>query len=62
LVLLRDRFGHQRLREGKYTPGQIDARWSDDIEKDFSAWMEANMNDLPVPKEEIEELLKTRTW
>ena len=62
LILLRDRFGHQRLREGKYTPGQIDARWTDDIEKDFSAWMEANMDDLPVPKEEIQELLKTRTW
>lgn len=62
LVLLRDRFGHQRLREGKYTPGQIDARWSDEIERDFSIWMEANIDDLPVPKEEIEELLKTRTW
>jgi regulator of RNase E activity RraA len=62
LILLRDRFGHQRLREGKYTPGQIDARWSDEIERDFSTWMEANMDDLPVPKEEIEELLKTRTW
>ncbi len=62
LVLLRDRFGHQRLREGRYTPGQIDARWTDEIEKDFSEWMEANMDDLPVPKEEIQELLKTRTW
>jgi len=62
LVILRDRFGHQRLREGKYSPGQIDARWTYEIEKDFSAWMEANMDDLPVPKEEIQELLKTRTW
>jgi hypothetical protein len=62
LILLRDRFGHQRLREGKYTPGQIDARWNDEIERDFSQWMEANMDDLPVPKEEIQELLKNRTW
>lgn len=62
LVLLRDQFGHQRLREGKYTPGQIDGRWTDEIEKDFSGWLEANRNDLPVSKEEIEELLKTRTW
>lgn len=62
LVLLRDQFGHQRLREGKYTPGQIDGRWTAEIEKDFSAWLNANMRNLPVPKEEIEELLKTRTW
>ena len=62
LVMLRDQFGHQRLREGKYTPGQIDARWSDAIEKDFSQWLEANISELPVSREEIQELLKTRTW
>jgi 4-hydroxy-4-methyl-2-oxoglutarate aldolase len=62
LVMLRDQFGHQCLREGKYTPGQIDARWSDAIEKDFSQWLEANMSELLVPREEIQELLKTRTW
>lgn len=62
LVLLRDKFGHQRLREGKYTPGQIDARWSDTIERDFSQWLEAHIDELPVPRSEIQELLKTRTW
>jgi 4-hydroxy-4-methyl-2-oxoglutarate aldolase len=62
LVLLRDEFGHSRLREGKYTPGQIDARWTDEIEKDFSLWLKTNMNNLPVSKEEIQELLKPRTW
>lgn len=62
IVRLRDMFGHQRLREQKYTPGQIDSRWSDEIEKDFSQWLNANMNKLPVPKEQIQELLKQRTW
>ena len=37
-VNLRDQFGHQRLREGIYTPGEIDRKWSDEIEKDFSEW------------------------
>lgn len=62
VVRLRDMFGHQRLREQKYTPGQIDSRWSDDIEKDFSEWLNANIDKLPVPKEQIQELLKERTW
>lgn len=62
IVRLRDMFGHQRLREGKYTAGQIDARWSDDIEKDFSKWINEHINDLPVPKETIQEFLKERTW
>jgi regulator of RNase E activity RraA len=62
IVRLRDMFGHQRLREQKYTPGQIDSRWSDEIEKDFSAWLNQHIDKLPVPKSEIQEYLKTRTW
>lgn len=62
IVRLRDMFGHQRLREGKYTAGQIDARWSDEIEKDFSQWLNAYINELPVPKEQIQEYLKERNW
>ncbi|MHA6246775.1 RraA family protein [Pontibacter sp. CAU 1760] len=62
VVRLRDMFGHQRLREQKYTAGQIDNRWSPEIEKDFSKWLNDHANELPVPKEQIQELLKTRTW
>jgi len=62
IVRLRDMFGHQRLKEGKYTAGQIDARWTDDIEKDFSKWLNDHINELPVPKEQIQKYLKDRTW
>ncbi len=62
IVRLRDMFGHQRLREQKYTPGQIDMRWSDEIEKDFSQWLNNHIDELPVPKAQIQELLKSRTW
>jgi regulator of RNase E activity RraA len=62
IVRLRDMFGHQRLREGKYTAGQIDALWSDEIEKDFSKWLNDHINELPVPKETIQNYLKERTW
>ena len=62
IVQLRDMFGHQRLREGKYTAGQIDARWSEEIEKDFSKWLNDHISELPVGKEQIQEYLKERTW
>jgi regulator of RNase E activity RraA len=62
IVRLRDMFGHQRLREGKYTAGQIDTRWSDEIEKDFSKWLNDHINELPVGKEQIQKYLKDRTW
>ncbi|KYH42440.1 MAG: hypothetical protein AYL33_002540 [Candidatus Bathyarchaeota archaeon B63] len=38
-IQLRDRFGKQRLREGKYTPGQIDSKWTREIEEDFKNWL-----------------------
>lgn len=62
IVRLRDMFGHLRIREKKYTAAQIDNRWSDDIERDFSKWLNDHINELPVPKDQIQELLKTRTW
>jgi regulator of RNase E activity RraA len=37
-IRLRDQFGHQRLREGTYTPGEIDRKWSEAIEADFAEW------------------------
>lgn len=62
VVRLRDLFGIGKLKEGKYTPGQIDNKWTDEIEKDFSQWLKSHIDELPVPKEQIQELLKKRTW
>lgn len=61
-IMLRDDFGHQRLREGKYTPGQIDMQWSDEIKKDFLKWIDENPSKLPMTKEELDKFLKDRTW
>ena len=62
VVRLRDLFGISRLKGGIYTPGQIDNKWSNEIEKDFSKWIRDHMDELPVPKDEIKELIKKRMW
>lgn len=60
IIRLRDQFGHQRLREGKYTPGQIDRKWAEAIEKDFVEWLKQRGDKLtPYQREK---LLKGRTW
>jgi hypothetical protein len=28
------------LRQGKYTPGQIDAKWSPEMEQQFNRWVD----------------------
>jgi len=54
---LEDTFGHQRLREKKYTAGQIDARWTPEIEADYHQWLKENEDHLPAPKSTIDEIL-----
>jgi 4-hydroxy-4-methyl-2-oxoglutarate aldolase len=61
-IALRDQFGHQRLREGKYTPGQIDQQWSNDIKKDFLGWLDKNPGKLPMTRKELDAYLQSRTW
>ncbi|MQF64329.1 RraA family protein, partial [SAR202 cluster bacterium AD-802-L14_MRT_200m] len=37
-VRLKDEFGQQRIREGIYTPGEVDREFSDEMNRDFEAW------------------------
>jgi regulator of RNase E activity RraA len=62
LIALRDAFGHQRLQEGKYTPGQIDGRWSDEIRADFLQWIDEHPELLPMSREELDKYLRDRGW
>ena len=61
-ISLRDQFGHQRLREGKYTPGQIDTAWTEEIKKDFLQWIKDNPDKVPMTKEELDKFMKERNW
>jgi regulator of RNase E activity RraA len=54
---LEDMFSHQHLREKKYTAGQIDARWTPEIESDYHQWLKENEDHLPVPKTTVEKIL-----
>ena len=47
-IRMRDRFGKKCLREGRYTPGQIDRDWTKEIEDDYQNWLQK------VTKEEAE--------
>ncbi len=60
-IMLRDQFGHQRLREKKYTPGQIDGKWSKEINQDFVQWLRQNSDTLDVPRTTIEALIQERS-
>ena len=60
ITALRDKFGHQMLIEKKYLPGQIDSRWTEDINNDFYGWLENYDGKLYMTIEEIKEYLANR--
>jgi 4-hydroxy-4-methyl-2-oxoglutarate aldolase len=62
VTALRDEFGHLRLREGKYKPGQIDSQWTDEIKKDFMDWLNNYPGKLPMTKTELDNYFKERNW
>ncbi|HEV2492861.1 MAG TPA: RraA family protein [Terriglobia bacterium] len=37
---LVDEWGHMMLREGKYTPGEIDGKWTKAMIEEFNRWVE----------------------
>jgi regulator of RNase E activity RraA len=62
IIRLRDRFGKQRIRESRYTSGQVDCEWTEAMERDFDCWLDDHLDDLPVSKSRMREYLKERTW
>lgn len=58
---LRDEFGFQRLREKKYTAGEIDSKWSNAIQEDFLNWLK-NYPDskLPMSRKELNDYLQAK--
>ena len=57
VIHLKDEFGHMRLKEGVYTPGQIDTKWTDAIKADFFKWLESRKDKPPISRQEIEKRL-----
>jgi len=40
ITQLQDTWGHEMLREGKYTPGQVDSRWTKEMIEEFNRYAE----------------------
>jgi regulator of RNase E activity RraA len=58
----RDAFGISRLKEGRYTPGQIDNEWTDAIKTDFLQWLSQQPEKISMTREQLDGFLQKRTW
>ena len=61
-ISLRDKYSKTVLKEGKYTAGQIDAEWSNEIREDFLKWLAKNPSLGKMTRAELDEFMKKRTW
>lgn len=59
---LSDVFGQQRIKEKKYTAGEIDSVWSPEIKKDFLNWIDNYKGKLPMTREELKRYLEKRNF
>lgn len=47
---LVDEWGHAMLREGKYTPGEIDRKWTPKMVQEFNGWLEQKGSKRRMPQ------------
>lgn len=40
-IRLRDEWGHLMLTQGRYTPGEIDQKWTPEMDQEFEAWVKS---------------------
>jgi 4-hydroxy-4-methyl-2-oxoglutarate aldolase len=59
ITRLTDEFGFIRLRDGVYNGGQIDAKWTDEINEDFRKWWKSKENEITPSQRE---LLRKQPW
>jgi regulator of RNase E activity RraA len=61
-IALRDKFGHAMLRAGKYSPGQIDSQWTEEIKSAFLKWLDEHPGEVKLTKAQLESFMEKRTW
>ena len=59
---LKDKFGHAMLKSGKYSPGQIDNQWTDEIKNAFLKWLEEHPGESKLTRAQLDAFMEKRTW
>lgn len=59
---LTDEFGEDMIRCGRYTAGQIDSAWGEEMNEEFKKWLRNYEGILPMSKEQLEAYIKERNF
>jgi regulator of RNase E activity RraA len=61
-VTRKDKFGFEMVRSGRYTAGQIDSQWNDQLKNDFLKWLGSHPEMGTMTKAEVDKVMSKRTW
>ncbi len=61
-ITIRDTFGYEMLRSGRFSSGQMDNAWTDEIKEAFLKWLDDNPDQLPMSRAQLDEFMSQRTW
>ena len=61
-VALKDQFGFEMVRTKKYSTGEIDSQWTEEIKKGFLVWLDKHPELGKMSKETLDKVLSKRTW
>jgi regulator of RNase E activity RraA len=61
-VVRKDKFGFEMVRTGKYSTGEIDDQWTDEIKTEFLNWLKKHPELGTMTRQELDEIMSKRTW
>ena len=61
-VARKDTYGFEVVKSGKYSTGQIDSQWTDDIKIAFLDWLKQHPDMGTMTREELDLVMSKRTW
>ena len=61
-VIRKDKFGFEMVRTGKYSTGQIDSQWTDEIKAEFLKWLGLHPELGKMTRPELDKVMSKRTW
>lgn len=61
-VIRKDQFGFEMVRSGKYSTGEIDSQWNEEIKTGFLKWLEKHPELGKMTRAELDRVMSKRTW
>lgn len=61
-VTRKDQFGFEMVKSGRYTTGQIDSQWTDEIKTNFLKWLGQHPELGTMTRAELDKVMSKRTW